>query len=172
MATHLSDHFRQRRLELGLSLGQLAAQCGYRNLSKGANRIASFEQTGNAHPDLLRKLSAALEIDPETVRHLNVEDYREWEQWVDAPVKPRLVVRIYACFYNPWPVPDRIKTQHEAEEYAAEIARTHGKKVALVWSRRLTIYFDEDGQKGTVSEAKPGEPNTPWVQIGGTRIVY
>lgn len=172
MATHLSAHFRQRRLELGLSLGQLAAQCGYSNLSKGANRISAFEQIGIAHADLLRKLAAALEIDSETVHHLSAEDYREWEQWVDAPVKPRLVVRIYACLYNPWPVPDRIKTQEEAEEYAAEIARTNRKKVALVWSRRLTIYFDEDGQRGTMSEAKPGEPNTPWVQIGGTRIEY
>lgn len=172
VATHISKHFKQRRIELGLSLGQLAELCDYTNLSKGANRIATFERTGNAHHDLFRKMAAALEIDSATVRRFAAEDHREWKQWADTPVKPRLVVRLLACVYNPWPLPDHIKTQEQAEEHAAQIARTQRRKVALIWSRRLTAYFDEDGQKSSTEEAKPGEPNSPWVQIGGKRISY
>ena len=53
------------------------------------------------------------------------------------------------------------------EEYAAEFAQDRHMKVWLVLSRRLTIFFDEDGRKH-VQEAVPGQLNSPYMQIGGS----
>ncbi len=172
MATHLARHVRQRRLEQQLNLGQLSKACGYINVSKGINRLKAFEQTGKIHRDLLDKLATALGIDDQTIKRLHDEDFREWEKWVDEPIKPYLVVRYVACMYAPWELPTDVRTQADAEKHASDTARKYRLQVALVWSRRLTVFFDQQGERWMVSEATPGEANTPWVQIGHTRIVY
>ena len=42
--THLSDHLKQRRMEKGLTVRQVAKMVGYTNLSKGVRRIDTFER--------------------------------------------------------------------------------------------------------------------------------
>lgn len=132
MATHLARHVRQRRLEQQLNLGQLSKACGYINVSKGINRLKAFEQTGKIHRDLLDKLATALGIDDQTIKRLHDEDFREWEKWVDEPIKPYLVVRYVACMYAPWELPTDVRTQADAEKHASDTARKYRLQVALV----------------------------------------
>jgi hypothetical protein len=42
-------------------------------------------------------------------------------------------------------------------------------KVWLVLSRRLSIFFDEDGTKRQVIEAAPGKFNGPYMHIEGSK---
>ena len=48
--THMAQHFQKRRLEMHLSLTQLARMVGYANVSKGYRKIDTFERTGRAIP--------------------------------------------------------------------------------------------------------------------------
>jgi hypothetical protein len=63
MTTHVAAHFRKRRLEMHLSLAQLARTVGYVNVSKGFRKIDRFERTGQCHPILFAKLTTALQVD-------------------------------------------------------------------------------------------------------------
>jgi hypothetical protein len=56
-----------------------------------------------------------------------------------------------------------VQSQHEAEEFAAGLARKHRLRVCLVWSRRTSIYFAADGSLEGVTEAAPA----PTMKIGG-----
>ena len=77
--THLSQHFQNRRLEMGLSLTQLAKLVGYANVSKGHRKIDTFERTGVCHPALFAKLTAALGItDADLLSQLNCNVMGNW----------------------------------------------------------------------------------------------
>jgi len=71
MTTHLSRFFRQRREARKVSFGDLARRLGYKNISKGSNRVIKFERDARIQPDLFRKLAAALEISADDIRHLH-----------------------------------------------------------------------------------------------------
>ena len=92
MESKLAAHFRKIRLEKGLKLSQLARLAGYSNISKGSNRINSFERTGIVHTDLCIKLAGVLGIDRQTVDRLVDEDRRqffeEWNAWANEPIHP------------------------------------------------------------------------------------
>src|SRR4051794_40749808 len=98
--SHLGDLFHARRVERGVTVGQLARQVGYRNVSKGCNRLRTFEVGGEVAPDLLSKLATALEVNPGEIRLAIGEDYREWLDWANEPVRPHLVLRYMACVYQ------------------------------------------------------------------------
>ena len=66
-------------------------------------------------------------------------------------------------------IAEGVETAEAMEEYAIEFARQHHMKVWLVVSRRLTIFFDEDGVKRGVSEAAPGVPNSPYMCLGSSK---
>jgi hypothetical protein len=72
--TTLGSFIRARRIGRGLSLGQLARLVGYRNISKGARRLACLEHTGTATPVLLVNVAEALALDWTTVERLAEED--------------------------------------------------------------------------------------------------
>src|SRR5690242_2016092 len=91
LMSHLGDYFRARRLEHSLTTGQLARITGYQNLSRGSNRIQTFEGGGKVAADLLGKLATALDIRPDEVHRLATEDYREWLRWAEEPIRPHLV---------------------------------------------------------------------------------
>jgi len=77
MTNHLGTYFRQQRLQQGLTLGDLARRAGYRNVSKGANKIVAFEREGQITEELLARLADALGIDWPTVERLIDQDRRE-----------------------------------------------------------------------------------------------
>ena len=66
-------------------------------------------------------------------------------------------------------IAEDVETAEAMEQYAAGFAKDHHMKVWLVLSRRLTIYFDEDGVKRGASEAVPGVPNSPYMCLGGSK---
>ena len=70
MESHLGFHFRETRLAKGMTLGQIARQVGYRNISKGCRRIDAFEKTGRVRNDLLTNIATVLEINDTAIREL------------------------------------------------------------------------------------------------------
>ena len=72
--TNLGSFIRAERVGRGLTLGQLARLVGYRNLNKGARRLACLEHTGTATPVLLVNVAEALALDWTTVERLAEED--------------------------------------------------------------------------------------------------
>lgn len=175
MATHLSEHFKQRRLAKGLRLSEVARLCGYRQttLGKGSRRINDFENTGSIDEGLLVKLANVLEVGEETIARLSEQDHEEfvrnWNEWADEPVEPSLVVRAIPGFMVSPSLPPELKTQEEMEQFAANIAERHRKKVWLVLSRRVSIYFNESAAARSVIYAKPGQCNSPYMRLKGSR---
>jgi hypothetical protein len=171
MSTHLSRHFEQQRLARGLKPGQLATLIGYPNNSKVSNRIRQFELTGKIGQELFNKLAPALEIDAGTIERLVKQDRREffqaWLAWVNEPITPYLIERLIPAVYRQVALPLEITKQEEAEAWAAGYARQSQSKCCLVWSRRISIWFNEKGALVHRSKAVPGKPNVPWIQIGG-----
>ena len=61
--SHLGDAFMAGRLERKRTLGQLARLAGYRNLTRGANRIHGFERTPhNASHNVVRDYPARIPL--------------------------------------------------------------------------------------------------------------
>lgn len=170
--SHLGDFFRARRVEKGLTTGQLACIAGYRNLSRGSNRIQTFEASGKIHPDLLGKLASALEVGPEEVRRLADEDDRGWLAWADEPIRPYLVLRWMACVYQRVEWPDDALAPEAAEARAARLARERKRMVCLVLSRWLSLGFDSTGREYQWLETTPDVPCEPYVVIGGRWVLF
>jgi transcriptional regulator with XRE-family HTH domain len=104
--SHLSSLFVKRRVERGLNTSQLARLLGYQNLAKASNRIQRFESGGKVSPDLLARLSSALEITADEIRESLTEDYRTWMAWANQPSRPYLVLRFMSCVYQRVELPD------------------------------------------------------------------
>lgn len=153
--SHFGDFFRRKRLERNLTTGQLARLVGYSNLSRGSNRISSFEGGGKVALDLLDKLSEALDVGPYDVQRLAAEDYRDWLAWADEPVRPYLVLRWAACAYQRVELPNDALEPEKSEAYASRVARERGLMACLVMSRRLSVLFDSTGVAYERKEATP-----------------
>jgi transcriptional regulator with XRE-family HTH domain len=172
MSNHLSDYFRERRQQRGLSLGELARLLGYKNVSKGANRISRFEREGAVSEDLLLQLAEALGIDLPTVEGLLEKDRREylqqWEEWVNEPLPMRLIVRYMPAVYGTVALPAGVTTPERAEAFACAYAREHGRRVCLALSRRLSVWINGEGRVEARTEATPDTPNTPSMRLRGS----
>jgi hypothetical protein len=175
MSTHLSRHFERLRLERELRPGQLAALMGCSNHSKIGGRIRQFEITGSISQELLKKLMAVLNVEDAVVKQLIAADHREylekWLDWVNSPIQPYLLLRIMATIYQKEPIPEAL-TQEQSENYASNFARDYGKKCCLIWSRRLSVWFDSDGVVYDRTEAVPGVPNTTCSRIGSKSFLF
>lgn len=175
MKSNLAEHFQRVRLAKGIRLGPLARLCGYRDISKGARRIDIFEKHSEIHQDLLVKLAAALGIDHETVARLIEEDrqrfVQEWTAWADTPIRPAIITSHVGAFCNGKTLPEGT-TRKDAEECAAAIAKDMKRQIYLIFSRRLSMWFDEDGNRTTVTEATPGDTVVPYLQIGSRKFTF
>ena len=176
MTTHLADHFRNKRLALGLRLGDLALRVGYersgRSRAHGCNRLNRFETTGRITEAMLAKVASVLDIPKTKIDELRQEDLRERARWLNEPIRPHMVVRLMAAVYCPVALPDGIESVEDAERYASEFARERRVQVCLVLSRRISVYFNADGSKASVSEATPDdEPNHPYMVVGGKKCL-
>jgi transcriptional regulator with XRE-family HTH domain len=170
--SYLGTLFRNRRVERGLTTGQLARLVGYQNLSRGSNRIHKFESGGKIAPDLLARLSSALEVTPDEIRRPLSEDYREWLDWANEPMRPYAVIRHLACGYQRIELPDDALDLEAAEAFAARLARGRNRMVCLVLNRRLSVGFDATGNESQRREATPEMPCEPYVEIGGRRCLF
>jgi transcriptional regulator with XRE-family HTH domain len=163
---HVAQRLLSGRLAQGISLGDLARRIGYCNVAKGSNRIQSFERTGVARSnDLPRRIAEVLGVGDEELRRVAWLDYLEWQRWLNEPVPMELIVRLMAAIYCRECLPEEL-TPVEAEQFAAQVARDRQRQVCLVASRRLSIYFDEQGNVIARNEVQP------FVQIGGKRFLF
>ena len=154
--THMARHFQKQRVEMHLSLTQLARMVGYVNVSKGVRKIDQFERTGACHPILFVKLTAALGIDERTRNQLEYQDYKDW---LAAPANPPTPYMMRSPIMGCIGLPEELTTVEEMEGYASDYARRHGAAVCLVLSRRIWMRFDKDGSLMEVVEAQP--PQNP-----------
>ena len=175
MQSELSRYFSTIRRRKGIRLGELARMIGYKNVSKGASQIDKFEKWNNIHEDLLMKLAAALGIDGQTVAQLIEEDreryVREWMVWADTPVRPSLIFGHVGGFSWGETLPEGT-TREAAERYAADIAKEKDRPILLVFSRRLSIDFDREGNRVSVNESKPGDINVPYLRFGRRKAMF
>jgi len=154
--THLAEHFKQRRMEKGLRLADIAQMVGYTNISRGVRRIEAFERSGRVHPELLAKLVKAVDIDQATVNRLAYADYQNWFAAVSKPGTPYMVRRILFGG-GVRRLPAKLKTTEAMEKYAANFARKCGTDVCLIVSLRIKVWFSKDGSLKEVVEKVPGE---------------
>ena len=153
-STHMANHYRNRRLEMRLSLAQLARLVGYTNLSKGYRRIDEYERSGLCHPELFRKLTAALGIDERTRNRLEYQDYRDWLAMPANPPTPYLLqTGLRGCLG----LSAEATTVAEMEQYAAGYARRHRTHVCLVLDNRIAVRFADDGTLRDIIERQPPE---------------
>jgi hypothetical protein len=145
---------------------------GYKNVSKGSNRIQTFEGGGKVAPDLLEKLASALEVSPDEVRQLAAEDYQNWLRWAEEPIRPYVVIRHMASVYERVELPDDVLEPEQAEIYAARLAREQKRTVCLVLSRKSSMYFDATGQITGRQEALPDAFSEPFAMVGGKRVQF
>jgi hypothetical protein len=158
MSSHLGKYFKEKRLAVGLTLGKLAGMMGYRNINRGCRRIRQVEEDSGycKHEKLLSKLAAVLKIDDETIIGLIEEDVDAYKQWEKAnPVDPHLVVRYMAAVYGRCKLPKNITTLEDSRKFASDKAVEMRFSVCLVWSHRLSIYYDQHGHEGGWSEKQP-----------------
>lgn len=177
LSTHLSEHFRERRLALELRQGEVARRLGYKSIVGGANKIVRFEQTGEIDHKLLLRLAEVLGIDQATIAALIEQDRREffdaWNEWANQPIRPHLIEKVIPAVFAKRDIPDEILGDTEAmERYASASAKKHKKLTFLILSRRLSISFNEDGTKRFVNEARPGEPAGPYMRLAKGRTAF
>jgi hypothetical protein len=153
-------------------LGQLARLVGYKNISKGANKVCRFEREGVITEELLARLAEALGIDFATVEALIDQDRTEylqaWTAWVNQPVPMQLVAKIIPAIYAKVLLPETVTTPAQAEAFACAYAREHRRQVCLAVSRRLSIWIDQEGQVYARTEARPDSPNVPFMRLRGS----
>jgi hypothetical protein len=145
---------------------------GYRNVSKGANRITYFERGGVIDEQLLVNLAEALGIDLPTVKNLIEQDRQEWEKWANEPVPMCLFVKYLPAFYGTIKVPDDVNTPEQAEKYACDYARQHKLQMCLAVSRRLSIWINRHGEVVSRTETTPDEPNVPYMWLKGHKRTF
>lgn len=174
---HLGRYFRSRRLELGLSLGEVARRLGYSNISKGARRVLELEEVGECcTQEFLVKLMGVLGVDPSVVQELLDQDraeyVREWEQWVSEPVPIAVVMRAIPGVYVNHRLPPDVTTPDEAIAFSQDLARRSQARVYVELSRRVTVIIDEQGEVKARVEATPDRDPRPFTQIGHKRIRF
>lgn len=173
MASYLNEFFRSRRIEQGLSLGQLARLAGYGNANKGIRRILQFEREGVIRNDLLVRLTEALTITwwdlfQALVEHFHQQRLQE-QAWDNEPFQPYLIVRYMAAIYGQHVLPDGVETADAAHEYACDYARQHRWRVCLVLSRRRCVWISACGVVERREEALLGQIGLPVSHVRGSR---
>ena len=168
MARHLGEFFRSRRIEQGLSLGQLARLAGYRNVNKGVRRILRFEQDCVVRNDLLVRMTEALKISDYDLYTALCDHFHEQHlQEANELFQPYLVVRYLAAIYGRHELPAEIATAVEAERYACDYARSHRWRVCLVLSRRRCVWISASGTVERREEMLVGPVQLPVSHVRG-----
>jgi transcriptional regulator with XRE-family HTH domain len=166
--TYLGQYIKKKRLDAKMKVSKLAAMIGYRNLNKGCGKVRGLENGGYFQSEeFLSKVAAALNIDHETLAPLIQKDIDAYEAWEDAnPIQPHVVLRYIAAVYGQCDIPEQTRLSlDESIRFASAKAVERKLRVCLVWSRRLSIYFDREGQEEGRSEEQP------WMVVNGKRFL-
>jgi len=84
----------------------------------------------------------------------------------------QLIVRYMAAVYGTVKLPEDITTPEQAEAWASTYAKEHGLRACLAISRRLSLWFGADGNVEVRTEARPDQPNQPWMQVKGRIFLF
>jgi hypothetical protein len=149
MATNLAHYIKQERVNRGLNYAELSRKMGYKNINRGMRRIIDLERENEAHPEVLEKVVDALKLDKihidQLIQQNKEHQQREFEKWVNTPIKWHLIIRWMPAVYCEREMPGYIKTEEEAIEYALSVAKEYCSMVWLVLSRKENIHIDKDG---------------------------
>ena len=77
MNQHLRNLIHQHRESKGTKVGKMSEMNGYRNISKGSNKILRFEREGLASNELIQKLIDVLGVEPLEVQRALQKDYQD-----------------------------------------------------------------------------------------------
>ena len=151
-----AEYFKERRLERGLSVEEVARRLGCKRLHKAVRRVKAFEEAGYVRAALLGRLATVLGIDETTLNRLAFDDYRYWFALMNFPVVPCLLRR-QARRGGAVRLPKRLKTNEAREKFAADYARRHRTDVCLTVSARVDIWFSKDGTIREIVEEIPDD---------------
>jgi len=131
MNKHLRNLIHQHRESKGIKVGKMSEMLGYRNISKGSNKILRFEREGLASNEHIQKLIDVLGVELLEVQRALQEDYQDWQAWLDEPVEKELILKHKSAVYQRVEILGEIEGSEETTKYASEIA----KKIILklVW---------------------------------------
>lgn len=169
MESNLAGYIKTARIEQKISYSQLALKMGYKNITKGMNKIISLEREGIVYPEILKKLIRALKLNQERVNKLIIKDRleyeKEFEQWVNEPVKISYTIRAMPAVYLSYDLPDKITSEEQAIQFVVEIAKKKRLKAWLNLSRKEKVYITEKG--GVTGKIKTTIDNTgyPYMRI-------
>ncbi len=162
-------YLKEERLKQRLNTAELARLMGYKNVSKGMNRIIDLERENIIIPEVLKRIVDALNLDHDHVHSLirkdRDEDKRKFEEWVNKPIKMYYIIRLMPTIYLSFEMPTNINTEEEAVEFVAGIAKEKHNKCWVVLSRREKVYITEDGEVGGKIEAFYDDEDYPYVRV-------
>jgi alkylated DNA nucleotide flippase Atl1 len=177
---YIGELIHEERIGRSMSFGDLARAVGAttpRQTSRIAQRLVLFERQGVRDLQLLRRVVAALDLDPDHVNELlrrqREEELAAWNAWADEPVPMTLFMRPFAAVWIKLALPVDIATDElRAMEYARQM--TQGRedmRVVLAVNRRRAITFAH-GETVGAREAAPDADVMPHMEIGGNQIVF
>lgn len=176
MTNYLGEWFWARRAERQWPLAEVARRLGYRNVSKGCNKLQRFERDGLVDDAFLRKLAALLGVSEGVVRYLIRQDRNEylraWEEWVEQPTPIRMAMRAIPGFMAAVPVPDDVTTPEQAVAYAQTLAAAKHKKVFVTLSRREMVGITELGEVNGHFHARPDADPCPLMSLGRVKFLF
>jgi transcriptional regulator with XRE-family HTH domain len=164
MYKYLGKLLADKRKEKGISKGQLAKNIGYSNISKGARKINELEN-GKMIEQVFNSITDSLNIPNDEIRQAIDRDKTEFDKWLNEPVHMKLVLRLMPAVYANQELPEDIKTEAQAKEYAERLAKRTKRKACLVLNRRWSYWISESG-KGVMRETTFNYPvNYPYMYI-------
>ena len=147
---NLGRYVKKERLKKGLNSSELAHFMGYKNINRGMRRILSLEGEGEVHPEVLKKLIEALNLSQEKVDEQIKKDKeqrdKEFQEWVNTPIKKHLIIRWMAAMYGMLDIPEGIQSEEEVIKYACDKAKELKCMLWLVLSRKENIQINKEGE--------------------------
>ena len=176
MTNYLGEWFWERRAERQWSLAEVARRLGYRNVSKGCNKLLRLEREGVVDDEFLRRLAAVLGVSEGVVRYLTRQDRNEylrlWREWVEQPTPIRIAMRAIPGFMVEVAMPDNVATPEQAVAYAQTLAATKHKKVFVTVSRREMVGVTELGEVNGHFYARPDADPCPLMSLGRVKFLF
>lgn len=173
--SHLGSYVKRQRECTRMHANDLVRKAGWTSLAGGLRRLEQLEQHGVATDDHLQRIAAVLWIPREIIEELKARDReereRKFQEWVDQPTEPTLLLKAAGLFCIRKPVPPELHGNENAMlTFASHTAIDMRLMACLMPDRRRAIYFMPDGESYTV-QAKPDHPVVgPSVRFGNQRV--
>jgi len=132
-----------------LNYAELSRLMGYKNLNRGMRRIINLEREGRVYSEILRKIIYALKLNEDIINELIRKDReayeKEYERWLNEPVKMTYTIRVMPTIFLSYDLPSNITSKKEAVEYVSAIANKKRKLCWLNLSRKIIVFINELG---------------------------